>query len=171
MQQQQRQQQLADPSQPGILHQQNSQQQQLPDTFHEQCAWLMDKLLLEHQDVCFGQHMSVVVACVAYVAAKLLQVNITFRRVTEVQLFSVPSSGLSYTPLLHVVGQCSTWCPSLELSPVATSLSPASDVYETAQPVQQMLAIVVYCSSCLSAKGNNAQQHTRPQIQHQHGVS
>lgn len=83
--QQQQQKQVADALQHvGSLHQQASQQQQLPDNFHEQCAWLMDRLLLEHHDVCFGQHMSVVVACVAYLAAKLLQVNITFKRITEV---------------------------------------------------------------------------------------
>jgi uncharacterized membrane protein YGL010W len=44
----------------------------------------MDRVLLEHLDVCFGQAMSVVVACVVYVAAKLLQANVTFKLVTEV---------------------------------------------------------------------------------------
>ncbi|WIA34865.1 hypothetical protein OEZ86_013160 [Tetradesmus obliquus] len=64
-----------------------AQQQQhlpLPDSFPEQCAWLMDRVLLEHLDVCFGQAMSVVVACVVYVAAKLLQASVTFKLVTEV---------------------------------------------------------------------------------------
>jgi hypothetical protein len=46
----------------------------------------MDKVLLQHLDVCFGQAMSVVVACVVYVTAKLLQANVTFKMVTEVSL-------------------------------------------------------------------------------------
>jgi hypothetical protein len=64
--------------------QQQQQQVLLPDSFAEQCAWLMDQVLLQHVDVCFGQAMSVVVACVVYVAAKLLQANVTFKMVTEV---------------------------------------------------------------------------------------
>ncbi|KAF6260867.1 hypothetical protein COO60DRAFT_839673 [Scenedesmus sp. NREL 46B-D3] len=44
----------------------------------------MDKVLLEHLDVCFGQAMSVVVACVVYITAKLLQASVTFKMVTEV---------------------------------------------------------------------------------------
>lgn len=63
---------------------QEQQQCPLPDNFHEVCAWLMDKLLLNHLELCFGQHMSVVVACVVYVAAKLLQVSLTFKTVTQV---------------------------------------------------------------------------------------
>jgi hypothetical protein len=63
---------------------QQQQQVLLPDTFPDQCAWLMDKVLLQHLDVCFGQAMSVVVACVVYVTAKLLQANVTFKMVTEV---------------------------------------------------------------------------------------
>jgi hypothetical protein len=66
------------------LKQQQQLQVLLPDSFPEQCAWLMDKVLLQHLDVCFGQAMSVVVACVVYVAAKLLQANVTFKMVTEV---------------------------------------------------------------------------------------
>jgi hypothetical protein len=63
---------------------QQQQQVLLPDSFPEQCAWLMDQVLLQHLDVCFGQAMSVVVACVVYVTAKLLQGSVTFKLVTEV---------------------------------------------------------------------------------------
>ncbi|KAF8071390.1 RBR1 [Scenedesmus sp. PABB004] len=51
---------------------------------HEQCAWVMDRLLMEHLDLCFGQHMSVVVACVVYVVAKVARLSVTFQRITEV---------------------------------------------------------------------------------------
>jgi hypothetical protein len=54
---------------------------------------MVDKVLLQHLDVCFGQAMSVVVACVVYVAAKLLQANVTFRMVTEVSRLIVDHLG------------------------------------------------------------------------------
>lgn len=90
LQQQQQQHQI----QQDMTQPQPSQQQSLPDSFHDQCAWLMDQLLQRHLNVVFGQHMAVVAACVVYVTAKLAQVNITFKRITEVRA-SVSNAWLS----------------------------------------------------------------------------
>jgi len=52
--------------------------------FHEQCAWLMDHVLLRHLELCFGVHVAVVVACVVYVTAKVQQATLPFSTITQV---------------------------------------------------------------------------------------
>lgn len=55
------------------------------NNFHEQAAWLMDKVILHHLDLCFGVHMSVVVACVVYVSGKVLQAPMPFSAIVQVR--------------------------------------------------------------------------------------
>lgn len=52
--------------------------------FHEQCAWLMDHVMLRHLELCFGVHMAVVVACVVYVTAKVQQATLPLSTITQV---------------------------------------------------------------------------------------
>lgn len=53
--------------------------------YHQQCAWLMDKVVLHHVDVCFGVPMEAVVGCVLYVTAKVLQAAVSFSTITQVR--------------------------------------------------------------------------------------
>lgn len=57
----------------------------LSDSFHEECSWMMDQVVLRHLDVCFGVHQAVVVACVVYVTAKVTQAALPFSTITQVR--------------------------------------------------------------------------------------
>lgn len=67
----------------------------LPPDFHEQCAWLLDCVVLRHLDVCFGMHASVVVGCSVYLAAKALAPGLlTFAGLAQAMAEALPADRL-----------------------------------------------------------------------------